>query len=166
MPSLDSTSQQAANLYWLAFLLTGNRQAGADAATESLESSPANPFFLTWMLAWSRKVVIAKALAAIRQELAASAERVAAVRSPRSAAYLPANWTLPGSASKMELERALLAIDAFPRCVLLLLLFEGLSMEDATVLLDADRELIRKAQVFAIQELTRNLAGARETSRA
>jgi hypothetical protein len=59
------------------------------------------------------------------------------------------------------LERALLAIDAFPRCVLLLLMFEGHSIDDAMVLLDADRELVHKAQVFALQELTRNLAGSR-----
>jgi DNA-directed RNA polymerase specialized sigma24 family protein len=162
MPS----DRQASNLYWLAFLLTGNREASVQATVDALESSETNPFFFAWMLAWSRKVVIAKALAAIRQELAASAKRIAAARSPRCGHPVPADWTLAPGATRLELERALLAIDAFPRCVLLLLIFEGLSIDDATVLLDVDRELIRKAQVFALDELTRNLAGASEAARA
>ena len=31
------------------------------------------------------------------------------------------------------------------------MLFEGLSLDDATVLLDVDRGLVRKAQVFALE---------------
>lgn len=158
MPALEEPKQQAANLYWLAFLLTGNRGESADLAAEAIEIRADNPFFSTWMLAWSRKVVIAKALGAIREELAASAHRIAAARGCKTASNLPRNWSLAASAGKRELERALLAIEAFPRCVLLLLLFEGLSLEDATVLLDVDHELIAKAQVFALQELARNLA--------
>jgi DNA-directed RNA polymerase specialized sigma24 family protein len=165
MPSLEQTNRQAANLYWLAFLLTGDRRASINATVEAIESPDANPFFLGWMLAWSRKVVIAKALAAIRQELAASSQRIASARTPRCARPLPRNWALAPGASKLELERALLAIDAFPRCVLLLLLFEGLSVDDATVLLDVDSDLVRKAQAFALEELTRNLAASREMAR-
>jgi len=116
------------------------------------------------MLTWARKVVIAKSLAAIRKELAVSARRISATSRRRPAPGLPWDWTLPSDAGKQELERALLAIDTFPRCVLLLLMFEGLSMDDAMVLLDADRELIQKAQIFALQELAGNLAGEREPS--
>jgi DNA-directed RNA polymerase specialized sigma24 family protein len=166
MPSLETINRQAANLYWLAFLLTGDRRASIDATAEVIESPDASPFFLGWMLAWSRKVVIAKALAAIRQELAVSAQRIAAARTPKSSAPLPRNWALAPGASKVELERALLAIDAFPRCVLLLLLFEGLSVDDAMVLLGVDRDLVRKAQVVALEELTRNLASTRVAARA
>ncbi len=166
MPTLEQTNSQISNLYWLAFLLTGDREESAEVTANALESSKGNPFFSAWMLAWSRKVVIAKALAAVRHELAASARKIALARSPRRCgSSLPRNWSLTPAASKLELERALLAIDAFPRCVLLLLLFEGLSIDDAMVLLDADRELVRKAQIFALQELTRNLAGAPEAAR-
>ena len=166
MSTLEGTNQQAANLYWLAFLLTGNRETSVDATVEALDSSEGNPFFSAWMMAWSRKVVIAKALAAIRMELAASARRIAAAQRRRCAPSPPRHWALASSASKVELEGALLAIDAFPRCVLLLSLFEGLSLDDATVLLDVDGDLVRKAQAFALEELTRNLAGMREQSRA
>jgi len=166
MPSLADTEHQAANLYWLAFLLTGDRQASIDAAVETIESPETNPFFIGWMVAWSRKVIIGKALAAIRRELAASAQRMAlATRAPRSAPSPSRTWSLAPGAGKRELEHALLAIDAFPRCVLLLLLFEGLSIDDAMQLLGADRDLIRKAQAFALQELTNNLAAARGSAR-
>ncbi len=149
---------RAANLYWLAFLLTGDREASVDAAVETLDSSDGNAFFSAWMLAWSRKVVIAKALAAIRQELAASALRLASMRG-RNYPAPPRDWSLSPGASKMQLESALLAIDTLPRCVLLLSLFEGLSLDDATVLLDVDRDLVGKAQAVALQQLTSNLAG-------
>lgn len=166
MPSIAQPDQQAANLYWLAFLLTGDRRASIQAAEETLQSPEANPFFVGWMLAWSRKVIISKAIEAIRLELAASAARMALARPPRSAPSLPRKWSLAEGTNRLELERALLAIDAFPRCVLLLLLFEGLSVDDAMQLLGADRELIRKARSFALQELTRNLAGRQETAHA
>lgn len=166
MPTIESTNSQAANLYWLAFLLTGDRETGIDATVEAIGSADEdNSFFLGWMMIWSRKVVIAKALAAIRQELALSARRIASLRCPKLAP-LPNNWTLAPGATRLELERALLAIDAFPRCVLLLLLFEGLSLDDATVLLDADRELVRKAEALALAELTRNLAAIPEAAYA
>jgi DNA-directed RNA polymerase specialized sigma24 family protein len=162
MPSLEQTNQ----LYWLAFLLTGDREESVDVTTEALESSDSNPFFSAWMLAWSRKVVIAKALTAIREELAASARRIAAAHAPRCGSRAPRDWSLTAAATKLELERALLAIEAFPRCVLLLMQFEGLSIDDAMVLLDADRDLVHKAQVFALQELTRNLAGTPQAAHA
>jgi len=46
----------------------------------------------------------------------------------------------------------------FPRCALLLTVFEGMSADDTAVLLNVDRDLIRKARFIGLQELTRNLA--------
>jgi DNA-directed RNA polymerase specialized sigma24 family protein len=164
MSPVVQTKTHAANLYWLAFLLTGRHEDSVDMAVEALDPPDGGSFFSAWMLAWSRKVVIGKALAAIRQELAASARRIEFARSRRCIAP-PRNWALAPGATKVQLERALLAIDTLPRCVLLLSLFEGLSIDDATVLLDVDRNLALKAQVFALQELTSNLAGMRERQR-
>jgi hypothetical protein len=161
---LAETNANVANLYWLAFLLTGQREASVDIAVEALESPDGNAFFSAWILAWARKVVIAKALAMIRHELAASARRLQSQRT-RCRAAAPRYWSLE-AATKVQIEAALLAIDAFPRCALLLSVFEGLSIDDATVLLDGDRDLVRKAQAWAIQELTRNLAIQREAARA
>jgi DNA-directed RNA polymerase specialized sigma24 family protein len=158
----QTTNQQAANLYWLAFLLTGQSEESAEIAADTMQDKGGNQFFSAWMLAWARKVIISRALGAIRQELAASAQRIAATHVPRCSS----RRTPAPAANKRELERALLSIDAFPRCVLLLLLFEGLSLDDAVVLLDADRDLIRKAQFLALQELTTKLATMREAKLA
>jgi hypothetical protein len=101
-------------------------------------------------------LVIGRALAAIRDDLAASARRTAAIRAEKGA-LPPRSWAL-GNTTRGQLERALLAIDVFPRCALLLLVFEGVPLEDAAILLDGDRELVRHAQATGLRELTRNLA--------
>lgn len=158
MQTVNQAEKHVADLYWLAFLLTGRRQTSIDLAVDAVESHKSDDaFFSGWMRAWSRKVVIAKALAAVRDELALSARRLRTKREVRNAA----RWdkALKSATNKAELESALLAIDLFPRCAVLLSIFEGLSLDDATVLLDGDRELVQKAQITGLQELTRNLVG-------
>jgi hypothetical protein len=59
---------------------------------------------------------------------------------------------------RVQLEQALMAIDIFPRCALLLTVFERLSLEDASVLLDAKEDLSRTGQVIGLRELIKNLA--------
>jgi DNA-directed RNA polymerase specialized sigma24 family protein len=146
------------NLYWLAFLLTGNPRLSVDVTLEAGASQDdANPFFSAWMLAWSRRVFIAKALTGIRNELARSARRTASKRAER-VALPPRNWTLNRDTTKVQLESALLAIDVFPRCALLLSVFEGMSLEDVGILLNSERDLVRTAQMIGLLELTRNLA--------
>lgn len=158
MQTLEQANERAANLYWLAFLLTGNRELSLEVAIEALDfHDGGNNFFSNWMLAWSRRLVIAKALAVIRDELARSARRTASKRAEKGA-LPPRNWALDRETTKVELERALLAIDVFPRCALLLSVFEGVSAEDTAILLDSDRDLVRKGQMIGLQELTRNLA--------
>ena len=167
MQTLKQANKRAADLelagplqiYWLAFLLTGQHGLSLDVTLEALAfpDDAKNSFFSVWMLAWSRRVFIAKALAAIRDELARSARRTASKRAGK--APVPArNWTLAGDTTKVELERALLAIDVFPRCALLLSVFEGVSLEDVAILLDSERDLVRKAKMIGLRELTRNLA--------
>ena len=167
MQTLEQANKSAADLefvrpsqiYWLAFLLTGHHELSLDMTLEALgfPDDAKNSFFSVWMLAWSRRVFIAKALAAIRDELARSARRTASKRAGKAA--LPArDWTLDRGTTKVELERALLAIDVFPRCALLLSVFEGVSLEDVAILLDSERDLVRKAQMIGLRELTPNLA--------
>ena len=158
MQTLEQANQSAADLRWLAFLLTGDSGTGVDVVVEAIASQDAtNPYFSTWMLAWSRRVFIAKTLAAIRQNLAASARRTELRRADQSA--LPARtWVLDQATTKLHLERALLAIDVFPRAAVLLSVFERVPLKDAAILLDADPALVRKAQMFGLRELTLNLA--------
>ena len=158
MQTVEQAGKRVADLYWLAFLLTGHRRLSVDATLGAVGfPDDANPFFSAWMVAWSRRVFIAKALAAIRDELARSARQTASKRVEK-AALPPRNWTLDRDTTKVHLERALLAIDAFPRCALLLSVFEWLSLEDVALLLDSEQDLVRKAQMVGLRELTRNLA--------
>jgi len=148
-----------ADLYWLAFLLTGEQDISVDIAADAVVSGlDARPSFNEWMLGWQRRLVIGKALTAIRDQLRNSALRTQLAR-VNGRAMPPSNWSLDPGTTKADLQQALLAIDSFPRAALLLLTFEGLRMSDAASLLDAEPALIRKAQAIALYELTANLAG-------
>jgi len=148
-----------ADLYWLIRLLTGHREPGGDLAVESsAPESDADAYFLTWMRAWSRRVAMARALAVIRHELKASARRTKSMRFTEARALVP-EWTLHPDTAKVDLERALLSIDVFPRAALLLSVFEEMAIPDTAVLLDANAELVRKAQAVGLQQLASNIAG-------
>jgi len=148
----------ATDLHWLAFLLTARREPSVEIAVGNVSSQDyANPQFSTWMAAWARRTVIAKALAAIREELQASAQRTKSKRMKQPP--LPdGDWALDQGTSRVELERALLAIDIFPRVALVLSVFEGVPVPDAAVLLDADPDVVKKARVLGLRKLTSNLA--------
>jgi DNA-directed RNA polymerase specialized sigma24 family protein len=161
MQTLERANRHVADLHWVAFLLTGDRARSLDLTLEAVAApDPGNSFFSTWMLAWSRRVFLSKALALVRDELAESARRTASRRVGR-AAVAPRNWTLDSGASKLQMESALLAIDSFPRCALVLSIFEGVALPDVATLLNSDPDLVRKARSIGLQELVRNLAGTR-----
>jgi hypothetical protein len=158
MGTIGRAENHAATLYRLAYLLTGRRRSGVDVTLEMLDSRDgADSVFSNWILAWSRKLVIAKALAGIRDDLVASGRRTAS-RHAEKIALPPKNWVLDPNTTRAQVESALLEIDVFPRCAILLTVFEKVSVEDAAVLLDEERDLVRKAQIIGLRELTRNLA--------
>ena len=148
--------QSVADLYWLAALLTGSRGIAADVALQVIALQDESTGFAAWIHSWSRRIVIAKALAAVRKELADSAARIASRRV--STAASSQIWMVDGETTKPELERALLSIDAFPRAAVLLLIFERVPLLDAATLLDSEPELLRRALAAGIQDLTKNLA--------
>src|SRR5579859_3597694 len=114
---------QAAQLYWLAFLLTGDRECSVEATIEVLSTGDAaNPFFGNWMVVWARKLVIARALSAVSDEMRASVlrtERRRFVCSNEVESIPLSAWNPDSDAPSLQLQDALLAIDLFPRCVLL-----------------------------------------------
>ena len=159
MKSAEYLKRDAAHLYSLAFLLTGRRDVSIDIAADSaISENYPNSFFADWIRDWRRRLVIGKALTAIRHELADSARRTRRARVNASAAW-PRNWSTGLAVTKTDLESALLAIDVFPRAALLLLVLEGMRIADAATLLDADPALVKKAQAIGLHELTANLAG-------
>ena len=155
----EDTRNDAADLYWPAYLLTGRQVISVEiAADTAVSGDQAKPFFADWMRGWQRRLLIGTALTAIHDELADSARRTQLARADIPA-LLPRNWSLSPNTTKAELEKALLAIDLFPRSVLLLLVFERMGMADVATLLDSDPALVRKAQAIGLCELTANLAG-------
>jgi DNA-directed RNA polymerase specialized sigma24 family protein len=154
----EQLKKDAADLYWLAFLLTGRRDVSIDIAADAAVSDDLpSSFFADWMRDWRRRLVIGQALNAVRGELADSVRRTRRARVD-SAATSQRDWLTGSGLTKADLERALLAIDIFPRAVLLLLVFEGMRIADAAALLEADPALVEKAQVIGLHELTASLA--------
>ena len=154
MQPLEQARKQALRLYRLAFLLTGQADVSADAAIEAIglandgeRSSPNNP-------QTQRKMVIKRALAAVRAEL-----RVSSGRQTFHQAYdFGAHPIFPRSGlTWTQVERALLGIAAFPRCALVLRVLEGLSLNETAALLGVDAEHIREAQVAGLRALTGSL---------
>jgi DNA-directed RNA polymerase specialized sigma24 family protein len=150
----------AAELHWLAYLFTGSHDRGVRAFTKALDSEDyANPAMTDFMGSWSRKLVIGASLETIRPQLQESAGRTMRAEDPDPATLAASSPV--GQMTAQELERALLAIDLFPRCALLLTVFEKLSLDDAALLLNADKALVRKAQNQGLLDLAGAVAGGR-----
>lgn len=158
--------EHCSELYWLAFLLTGDKEQSVQAFTHALEVEDAanpflpNPFFQGWLVSWARSLVIAAALGTIPSELRRSVRRVEHSRceDPSHASPPPGIRGGLDGVGMAEFERAVRPLDAFPRCALLLTVFEKLSIQDTARLLGADESLVRKAQGIGLVELTRNIA--------
>jgi hypothetical protein len=148
-------------LVWLAFLLTGDMSLGGDVVGEALEAhDPTAPFFEQWMSAWRRKLVIARALGRVRLPLMTSISRVKLrVQNWTYEDQLPPpTWSAGREVTRAQFEDAVLAIDIFPRCALLLRIFEKIPTEHAALLLNTDEELVESATAMALNELAWNIA--------
>lgn len=158
METLEQAKRNVTDLHWLATLLTGSREIATEVTFQALNpKDDANPFFSTWIGAWSRRNVIARAISAVREDLRESARRTAARPEEKRELSLR-SWTLDQLTTKSDLERALLAIDVFPRTAVVLLILERVPLKDAAVLLDSEPDLVRKALAVGARELTINLA--------
>ena len=104
-------------------------------------------------VAWARKLIVLSAVSEIRPQLRASM-----LRTPARDYFAPPLELGRQIITKRDLERALLAIDVFPRCALLLTVFEGWSLGDTAVVLGAEWESVRAAQIEGEIELAGNKA--------
>jgi DNA-directed RNA polymerase specialized sigma24 family protein len=145
-------------LYWLAFLLTGDRERSVRAFTGALQGDTQPPAFEKFMLSWARKLVIVSALGTIRRELRESASQ----NRPAAGAELAGLGRLApvdrAALSKRELEEALLAMDIFPRCAVILTVLEGLPVKEAAGLLGVDQNTVKAAQARGVSEMTWRMA--------
>ena len=153
---LEIFEENSSELYSLAFLLTGNADRGVEAFSRALDFEEESQGFGDFLSEWARKLVIVEALGTMTTELRMSRQRVA--RAPEDE-LSGARWKTRPYIGREEFEEAMIAVDAFPRCAMLLTVFEGMSIETASLLLNADETLTRKAQRIGLVQLTRNLAG-------
>jgi len=148
-----------AELYWLAFLLTGDRERSVQAYTAALNSEAPAPALQGFILAWARKLVIVAALGTMRRQLRESMLRTRATTADRLkdlgrlASVDLENFT------KNELEEVLLAMDAFQRCAVILTVLERMPVQDVADLLGADDSTVKAAQARGMAEMTWRMAG-------
>jgi hypothetical protein len=155
---IENFEKHSSELYQLAFLLTGNTDRSVQAFTLALElDEQMNSVFDGFMNEWARKLIMVEALGTIKTELRRSIARVA--RMGGEEALGSGRWTQRQGIAKEEFEEAVIAIDAFPRCAMLLTIFEGLPLKTAAILLDAGEALTAAAQRIGILQLTRRLTG-------
>jgi len=157
--NFEILERTSAGLYWLAYLLTGNEDRGVEAFSAALDASEqTSPAFDGFMNQWARKLVIVEALGAIEPNLKDSIHRLAASDQAKEGKAPAVSTAVRDDISKQDFEEAVIAIDTFPRCAMLLTIFEGLTVKAAAILLDADDALTVAAQRVGILQLTRNLA--------
>jgi hypothetical protein len=157
MKTFETSSSE---LYWLAYLLTGNEDRSVQAFTRALDlEEETNLAFDGFMNQWARKLIIVAALGAIETDLRRSQARVARMAEAPGGVKFSQRPGITKDIAKEEFENAVIAIDAFPRCAMLLTTFEGLSIPAAAILLNAEEALTAKAQRIGVVQLTRNLSG-------
>lgn len=149
MQTIEEVEKQAIEFYSLAFLLTGETETSTKVAIDALDVTGA-------ALPVSRRAVMANALSAIRKELEDSSRRLK-IQSPAPVPFSAAPADLDRDLTKAEVQRALLAMDTLPRCAVVLRVLEGVTLEDASTLLQASKDEVRRAQVTGLQVLAHSI---------
>jgi DNA-directed RNA polymerase specialized sigma24 family protein len=155
-------SEHMTELYWLAFLLTGDRERSVQAFTGALQGDAKPPAFEKFMLSWARKLVIVSALGTIRRELRDAASRTRPATGFEIAGLGRMASVDRAGLSKRELEEVLLAMDVLQRCVVILTLLEGLPMKEAAHLLGVEENIAKAALARGVAEMTWRLVDASE----
>jgi hypothetical protein len=133
--------EQSSELFSLAFLLTGDTERSVEAFDRALDyDETENP----------RELIIGEALGTMATELRTSRQRTAKRAEDEPAGETKLQRRLPEQPriAREEFEEAVISIDAFPRCAMLLTIFEGMSIRAASALLHADEALTRAVEAI------------------
>jgi membrane protein DedA with SNARE-associated domain len=152
-------NEAPAKLTWLTQLMAGDTVSHSSSLVEPVRPrGVSNQFFVDWMVTWSRKLVIAKALGRVTGELRDSVNGMALAGCSGLTSPLPNDSLIQFSLDRPQIERGLAALDVLPRCAVLLTVFEGLSLKDAAILMGTNQQLVAAAQAIGLYELIANLA--------
>src|SRR5271165_6893841 len=157
LQSIQNIETRSPELYSLAFLLTGSTHRSLQAINRALNyHDEQTTLFGNFRNALARRLIIIEALEMMEIELQASRQRVA--RPTASERQTSKAWKSRPRVAREEFEKSVLEIDAFPRCAMLLTVFEGMSLQTAAGLLNADRSLTHAARRIGVLQLTDNLS--------
>ena len=152
-------TEQMADLYWLAYLITGDRERSVEAFTGALNSEANPPALQRFLRSCARRLVIVAALGTIRRQLRESAWNTrSATREELRGLSRLASADL-ASLTKREIEEVLLAMDVFQRCAVILTLLEGLPVKEAAELLSVEQDTVKAALARGVTEMTCRMAG-------
>jgi len=151
--------EHMSDLYWLAFLLTGDRERSVQAFTGALHSDATSPAFENFLVSWARRLVIVAALGTMRGEIRESMLRTRPATNGLGE-LAPLAPLDRARLTKREIEEVLLGMDVFPRCTVILAVLEGLPVKEAASLLGASEDTVKAAQARGVAELTWRMAGA------
>jgi len=146
-------------LYWLAYLLTGDRERSVQAYTGALNSEDPAPALQRFMLSWARRLVIVAALGTIRREVR---EGVLQSRPGSKDEFAGLNRLSQADLTRLtkgELEEALLGMAPFRRATVILTILEGMPVQEAAGLLGADENTVKTALARGVEEMTWRLIG-------
>jgi hypothetical protein len=156
MRGTEQDYKHLADLYWLAFLLTGDQEVSVAMVIEEFESlEDSCALRCPSIRAKMRKSIIEKALTAVGVE---AGETVSASSSRSLTPVAPTRAGRHGVRISWEqLKAALLHLDLFSRRILLLTVFQGYTLQEAAGLLTRDVTLVADVRSIALLELTRFL---------
>src|SRR5579864_5059053 len=140
-PQYNACRERIARLYRLAYLITGDPEQSFQTIDAALNVNEADPDV--------RRVVVAEALKRIGAQLKESiwlfdeslGNGLEGGTDMRSTRVLDVGTITPS-----HVERALLAVDVFPRCVVLLTVFERFSDKETSIALNVDERLVKVAR--------------------
>jgi hypothetical protein len=154
---IQNFEARSLELYSLAFLLTGNTDRSLQAFNRTLDGEEEETtLFGNSTNRRARKLIIVEALDAMEMELEASRHRTACLALDERS--VNPGWKRRALIATGEFEKAVLAIDAFPRCAILLTIFERISLRTAAILLNADHAVTQTAQRIGALQLSDNLS--------
>lgn len=151
--------EHMSELYWLAYLLTGDRERSVQAYTGALNSDAPAPALQKFMLSWARRLVIVAALGTIRRELRESALQSRPATRDELAGLTPLPPANLAGLTKRELEDVLLGMDSFRRATVILTILEGMAVQEVASFLGADENTVKGAVARGAAEMTWRLAG-------
>lgn len=151
----ETFAEHSPALYWLAYVITGDRERAIVAFSGALDLADASSTVSrNTLLFWARRLVILSAVSMVRTELQS------AIAQPRPELSLnlkqyPGDPNAP--LNRKILESALFQLDVFSRCSLVLSVFEKLPVRVVALLLNTDEASVRRAREYAMCALTTEL---------